>query len=96
MAQLNIDLPDEIYEALQNTFLDDDKSIIAFIINATEEHTSWLTSQGRPNSMSDIETRRVFSIYNKILVDRLPTFWEIGEYFNLPLGRSRYIVQNLS
>lgn len=96
MSNIHVEIPDPLYETLKATFLDDDQSIKGFAIAALQEYTTWLAGQDRPSTMSEIETKRIYYVYKNILTDRVPTIWEIGEYFNLPLGRSRYIVQNLN
>lgn len=96
MPKLPVDISDELYTLLKSTFLDDDISIAGFALSALKEYAAWLGGQDRPSTMSELETKRIYFVYENILTDRVPTIWEIGEYFNLPLGRSRYIVQNLN
>jgi hypothetical protein len=60
------------------------------------EFISWIIAEDRPTSISELETNRIFSIYENLLGSVLPTAEEIGKSFNLPMGRSRYIIQNLN
>lgn len=94
MPDTTLHLPDNIYNHVANTFGED--AINDFSVTAIEELMSWLSADQRPTSISELETNRIFLIYSRILKDLLPTAEDIGQSFNLPMGRSRYIVQNLN
>ena len=94
MHELTLSLPDAIYDHVASMYGEDE--VDDFCITAMEELTTWLSAEERPTSISELETKRIFMIYTRILVDLLPTAEDIGQAFNLPMGRSRYIVQNLN
>lgn len=94
MPEKTLSLPDVLYERIKGIFGDD--AINSFAITAMEELMSWLIAEQRPTSISDLETNRIFTLYRRLYKDLLPTAEDIGKLFNLPMGRSRYIVQNLN
>lgn len=94
MSEITLHMPDNLFNRVANTFGED--ALSDFSITAIEELISWLSADQRPTSISELETNRIFLIYNRILKDLLPTAEDIGQSFNLPMGRSRYIVQNLN
>ena len=94
MPEMTVNLPDAIYNFVANTFGAD--AIGEFSIIAMEEFITWLSADERPTSISELETRRIFLIYSRVVKDILPTAEDIGQLFNLPMGRSRYVVQNLN
>lgn len=93
MAAKTIEIPDDLFESISNRFGED--ALSDFAVMAMQELHAWLSAEERPTSISELETMRIFMIYKRILKDILPTADDIGQLFNLPLGRSRYIVQNL-
>jgi hypothetical protein len=94
MPEITMNLPDGIYNQIANRYGAD--AVGDFTLAATGELISWLAAEERPTSISELETNRIFSIYANLLKDILPTAEDIGQAFNLPMGRSRYIVQNLN
>lgn len=94
MPEITLNLPDATYIYIATTFGED--AVNDFSITAMEELISWVNADERQTSISELETKRVFLIYKRILRDILPTAESIGKLFNLPMGRSRYIVQNLN
>ncbi len=94
MHEKTLSLPDTIYQQIKGVFGED--AINSFAITAMEELMSWINAEQRPMSISDLETNRIFMLYVRLYKDLLPTADDIGKLFNLPMGRSRYIVQNLN
>ena len=94
MAEITLQIPDKLYNSIANVFGND--AVEDFSLTAMEELILWLSAEERPTSISELETKRIFLIYTRILKDILPTAEDIGQAFNLPMGRSRYIVQNLN
>jgi hypothetical protein len=94
MHPINLNVTDDVYEKISNKYGED--AVSDFVMVALEEFMSWLLAEERPTSISELETNRIFSIYDRILRDILPTAEDVGLAFNLPMGRSRYIVQNLN
>ena len=94
MPKVTIQIPDNTYKFIANRFGED--AISDFSTAAIEEIVSWLSADQRPTSISELETNRIYLIYNRIRKDQIPTAEDIGQLFTLPLGRARYILQNLS
>jgi hypothetical protein len=94
MPEIRLDLPDAIYNEIANRY--GVEALDNFVLAAMGEFISWLAAEERPTSISELETNRIYSIYANLLKDILPTAEDIGQAFNLPMGRSRYIVQNLN
>lgn len=96
MVKISIEVPAEILERLSQTFIDKETEIGNLAIAALDEWSQWLNGEDRPTSLSEVETKRIYRLYQAVLINEIPTVRHIGEHFNLPLGRSRYIVQNLN
>lgn len=94
MLEKTIKIPDTLYQQIKGVFGDD--ALDSFATTAMAELMSWLTAEERPMSISDLETNRIFMLYTHLYKKILPTAEDIGKLFNLPMGRSRYIVQNLN
>lgn len=94
MSQISIEIPDSLLEQVAAYFGGD--ALPDVVVTALEEFVLWLTAEDRPTSISDLEARRIYNIYQSILPGLLPTGEDIGQTFNLPMGRARYIVQTLS
>lgn len=94
MAEITLNIPDPLHDQVAKLF--GESAVGDFSIMAAEEFISWLSAEERPTSISELETKRIFLIYTHILKDVLPTAEVIGQAFNLPMGRSRYIVQNMN
>jgi hypothetical protein len=90
----NITLSDSIYGRVASFYGED--AVSAFAETAIEELLAWISAEQRPTSISEVETNRIYRIYHCILQDMLPTVEDIGQSFNLPMGRARYIVQNIN
>ncbi len=92
--EATINIPVELHKQISNRYGKD--SLSDFATAAMQELIDWMNAEKRPTSLSEIESNRIFTIYSSILKDLLPTADEIGQSFNLPMGRSRYIVQSLN
>ncbi len=94
MSQMTFEIPDELIEQIAAYFGGD--ALPEIMVTALQEFVLWLTAEDRPTSISDLEAKRIYNIYRSILPDLLPTGEDIGQTFNLPMGRARYIVQTLN
>lgn len=95
MPEITIQIPDDVWAQLQRADLPaEDVPLLA--VAALREWAGWLSGASRTLSMSELETSRIFTLYNDILTSELPSVNEIGRRFGLPLGRARYIVQSLN
>ncbi len=94
MSQITVEIPDSLLEQIAAYFGGD--AIPDVVVTALQEFVLWLTAEDRPNSISDLEAKRIYNLYQTILPGLLPTGEDIGQTFNLPMGRARYIVQTLN
>lgn len=94
MPEVTINIPEPLFNRL--TELCPEALISEFTSAALEEWTGWLDGSWRPMSISEIEGQRIFSIYSSILAEEIPSSDHIGDFFSLPLGRARYIMQLLN
>jgi len=93
MPTVKIQISDEHFNNLKTIF---GKDMTAdFASAALEEWIAWLDSSRRVMSTTELETERIYTIYRDILTDSIPSAGSIGQIFNLPLGRSQYVVRNL-
>jgi hypothetical protein len=95
MPEVTIQIPDDVWAQLQRADLPAD-AVPQVAVAALSEWAGWLSGVSRTLSMSELETARIFTVYNNILTDEMPSVNELGRRFGLPLGRARYIVQSLS
>lgn len=94
MPSVTIDIPDDVWEELQCCV--PSQAVPQLAQAALREWTAWLSGGFRPMSMSELETERIFALYNTVLTDELPSVNDLGQRFGLPMGRARYIVQSLA
>lgn len=93
MQPVEIQISDGQFSKLKTIF---GKDMTADFANAAfEEWIAWLDGSRRVMSTTELETERIYIIYQNILTDSIPSAGSIGEIFNLPLGRSQYVVRNL-
>jgi hypothetical protein len=95
MPEITIQVPDEVWAQLQRADLPAD-AVPQVAVAALREWAGWLSGASRTLSMSELETSRIFTLYNDILIDEMPSVNELGRRFDLPMGRARYIVQSLN
>jgi hypothetical protein len=95
MPQITIQVPDDVWAQLQRADLPVD-AMPQMAVAALREWAGWLSGASRTLSMSELETSRIFTLYNNILIDEMPSVNELGRRFGLPMGRARYIVQSLN
>lgn len=94
MPELIIDVPEDLFDRMTN-FVSEDL-LPGLAKAALAEWTGWLDGAWRPMSISEIEAERIFELYASVLIGQIPSPDHIGEFFDLPLGRSRYIMQVLN
>jgi hypothetical protein len=93
MQTIEIQISDESISSLKDIFGKD--IVVDFASAAFEEWIAWLDGSRRAMSTTELETERIYIIYKHILTDSIPSAGSIGQVFNLPLGRSQYVVRNL-
>jgi hypothetical protein len=93
MPTVKIQISDEHFNNLKTIFGKDMTS--DFANAALKEWIAWLDGSRRVMSTTELETERIYTIYQHILTDSIPSAGSIGQIFNLPLGRSQYVVRNL-
>ena len=94
MADLKISVPADLREALDKKLGSGSAQGIAPA--AFAEWASWLLATARPVSMSEMEIERVFTLYNEVLTEELPSASHLSGLLQLPIARCRYIVQAIS
>src|SRR5215216_2101712 len=92
--QLTVDIPEELLKRMPGTI--PEESVPDLIAAAFAEWVAWLDGSFRPMSISELEMRRVFELYDRVLVDEAPSAERLGEVLELPMGRARYVMQNLA
>ena len=89
MPRIEIEIPEDVWGRARG-FVPEDR-IPDLIELALEEWVSWSDGSSRPMSISELETQRIFGIYDRLLVDEIPSADHLGELLGLPMGRARYI-----
>jgi PAS domain-containing protein len=92
--QIKVDIPDELLEHIAQSI--PEENLPELIVAAFGEWVAWFNGSFRPMSISELETRRVFDLYDRVLVDEVPSAERLGELLGLPMGRARYVMQNLA
>jgi|GEM_PF-4712371 len=93
MPTVKIQISEDTSRILKSVFQEDITT--DFASAAFQEWVAWLDGSRRIMSTTELETERIYIIYNQILKNSIPSAGSIGQIFNLPLGRSQYIVRNL-
>lgn len=94
MPKIEIEVSEDVWERARK-FMPEDR-IPDLIGLALEEWVAWSDGSSRPMSISELETQRIFGIYHRLLVDKVPSANHLGELLGLPMGRARYIAQSLA
>ncbi len=94
MPRVEIEIADDVWERARRIVPED--RIRDLIGMAFEEWVSWSDGSFRPMSISELETQRIFSIYDRLLTEDVPSADHLGTLFGLPIGRARYIAQSLA
>lgn len=94
MPRIEIEVSDTVWDRALRIVPED--RVPDTIGMAFEEWVSWSDGSFRPMSISELETERIFSIYDRLLVAEVPSADHLGELFGLPMGRARYIAQSLA
>jgi hypothetical protein len=94
MPRIEIEVPEDLLQRLREVLPDD--CIPGFAEAALREWVTWMDGSARPMSISELETQRAFEIYDRLLVDEVPSADHLGELLGLPMGRARYIAQSLA
>ena len=94
MPVIELDFPDELLNQLRAVIPSEE--IDQFTLCAVEEWVAWLEGSLRPISISELETNRIFTLYTRVLTTELPSVNHLGKLLHFPMGRSRYIIQNLA
>ena len=93
MTSIEIQVPQSVIDLLGEEW---QESIGQLAGAALTEWAAWLSSSRRPMSISELETERIHTIYQQVLLDSLPSANHLGRIFDLPMGRARYISQSLN
>ena len=56
----------------------------------------WMEGSFRPTSISELETSRVYELYERLFVEEMPSADHLGGLLLLPIGRARYLMQALA
>lgn len=94
MPKIEMEISDDVWERVRRIVPED--RVQDLIGMAFEEWVSWSDGSFRPMSISELETQRIFSIYDRLLIENVPSADHLGELFGLPMGRARYIAQSLA
>lgn len=94
MREVTIRIPEKLFNRLTEYCPED--LLSGFTNAALEEWVGWLDGSSRPMSISEIESQRIFSMYSNVLAEEIPSSDHVGQFFGLPLGRARYIMQVLN
>lgn len=94
LPKVEVNVSDELLRRISGAI--PEEAVPDLIEAALTEWVSWLDGSFRPMSISELEMRRVFELYDRILVDEVPSAERLGELLELPMGRARYVMQNLA
>jgi hypothetical protein len=63
---------------------------------AFEEWVRWMEGSFCPTSISELETRRAYELYDRLFLEEMPSADHLGGLLLLPMGRARYLMQALA
>lgn len=93
MPKFTLDVPQEVLDLLR-TF-PEQEAIPELALAALREWARWFAGTSRPATIAELEIGRIFDIYHSVLKEVSPSVDSLGQQFNMPMGRARYIVQSL-
>ncbi len=99
IRKVTVEIPEEVWEgaeAFVPNGADPEKRLSKLISAAFEEWVGWMDGSFRPTSVSELETKRAFELYNRLFLEEVPSADHLGGLLTLPLGRARYLMQTLS
>ena len=96
MPQIQLDVPQATLDRLARVVNKPQEALPALALAALDEWVGWLSGDSRPMSMTELETGRILQLYTTVLPDQLPSVDNLGRLLGLPMGRARYIIQNLA
>jgi hypothetical protein len=94
LRKLEVNVSEELLRRISEAI--PEEAVPDLIEAALTEWVGWLDGSFRPMSISELEMRRVFELYDRILVDEAPSAERLGEVLEMPMGRARYMMQNLA
>ena len=94
MPKITIDVPPDIWDSLSRLGQPAER-VPKLGLAALREWAQWLRGTSRPMSVSELEMDRLYTIYEQVLVDELPSVDTLAQVLDLPMGRARYLMQSL-
>lgn len=95
MPKITIEVPPDVWDSLSRLGQPSERAPI-LAQAALREWAQWLRGTARPMSVSELEMDRLYTIYEQVLVDELPSVDSLARVLDLPMGRARYIMQSLA
>jgi hypothetical protein len=96
MHQLQLNISQETLDRLAQVLDQPEDALPALALAALDEWVGWLSGDLRPMSITELETERILKLYDTVLPDQLPSVDNLGRLLGLPMGRARYIIQNMA
>lgn len=99
MKRVTVDIPEVVWEAAAAFIPEEatpEERLPALVAAAFEEWVRWMEGSFRPTSISELETRRAFELYDRLFLEELPSADHLGGLLLLPMGRARYLMQALA
>src|SRR5215217_8332779 len=94
-----VEIPERVWEAAA-AFVPEgaepEDRLPALVAAAFEEWVRWMEGSFRPTSISELETRRAYELYDRLFLEEMPSAEHLGGLLLLPMGRARYLMQALA
>lgn len=91
--EIKFSVSKELLQKIPNSFKSDDFNILGKL--AFLEFVHWLMADQRYSTIPDLEAHRVMSIYNEILITKLPSSEELSSALDMVPSRGEYIAHTI-
>lgn len=99
MVDVTVEIPARVWEAAA-AFVPEgvkpEERLPKLVAAAFEEWVRWMEGSFRPTSISELETSRVYELYDRLFLEEMPSADHLGGLLELPMGRARYLMQTLA
>ena len=97
--RVTVEIPERVWEAAA-VFVPEgakpEDRLPILVTAAFEEWVRWMEGSFRPTSISELETSRAYELYERLFWGEMPSADHLGSLLVLPMGRARYLMQNLA
>jgi hypothetical protein len=97
--RVTVEIPERVWEAAAAFVPEGAKPedrLPALVAAGFEEWVHWMVGSFRPTSISELETRRAYELYDRLFLEEMPSAEHLGGLLMLTMGRARYLMQALA